>query len=91
MLQSPRTSTRRLLLEIASCALQHCATNPAAQRHAHVLLATLVSGLQDKDASLRAKAVGCLEKNLAAVVAIEQDAAEQEQLGPMVAEGLAAR
>lgn len=85
-LQSPRAATRRLVLDAATGALSYYSARPAAaQGNAGLLLSLLTHTLGDRDASLRAKALGCLEKNIAALVGAPTAIAPQTAAGAAAA------
>lgn len=95
LLHTPRTTTRRLLLDIASSLLQYCggqAQQPTAvAAHASLLLSLLTHAMRDKDAGLRSKAVAALEKNAGVLAGWGQSGGGGEQHAALVAEALAAR
>ncbi len=73
LLHAPRHTTRRLVMEIVSTFLQSSSSSSSSQagpalQACSVAFSALVRALSDRDAGLRAKALGGLEKHAALLV-----------------------
>ena len=102
VLQCPRSSSRRLALDILGGALQQCTAQGPLAQHCGLLVTVLIHATSDKDASLRSKALGCLEQSAGLLIMAQQDgpssvaggspaAAGEKQRAELVAECIATR